>query len=291
MSREVVELSLLNGTMSGAVSGSTSSKDVVALKFPRTQLKELEARRELENPGIYFLFGTLEDSDENIVYIGKAGIRKEGHPLFERLKEHDRSGKKLFWKEVILFSSRDWEATDVDYLEKQFYDLAKNAERYQLDNNSTPPGSHVRESNEIRLEKVITQVSLLVEVMGHLVFKPVDTRRTTTGSDGQYNFLTFSMTYGQGQDKVEASGELTDEGFVVLPGSRIKKTTASSCRPAVVNKRENFFKSHKDGKVVKPLVFTSHSQAASFVGGANLSGNQYWKTDDGRSPEQVLNGD
>ena len=54
----------------------------------------------LNQSGIYFLFGETSDSSaKEIVYIGQAGVRKNGKALLNRLKEHSR--KKDYQNEAV----------------------------------------------------------------------------------------------------------------------------------------------------------------------------------------------
>ena len=43
-----------------------------AILIPRNKLKEIEAREEIKNVGVYFLFGEQEDKAKPCVYIGEA---------------------------------------------------------------------------------------------------------------------------------------------------------------------------------------------------------------------------
>ncbi|WP_416148918.1 GIY-YIG nuclease family protein [Salipaludibacillus sp. HK11] len=82
--------------------------------------------------GVYFLFGMDEDSGESVVYIGQAGVRKNGEGIINLLKEHKRHVDKDYWTEAISFttSNNSFGPTEVSYLESRFCEMAKQANRY-----------------------------------------------------------------------------------------------------------------------------------------------------------------
>ncbi len=64
---------------------------------PRAKLKDVKNRMEMQQSGIYFLFGR-DDNDNDMAYIG------ETENLFDRIANHDTN--KDFWELVIAFTSK-----------------------------------------------------------------------------------------------------------------------------------------------------------------------------------------
>ncbi|WP_229771233.1 MULTISPECIES: GIY-YIG nuclease family protein [Anaerococcus] len=56
----------------------------LAYKIPRSYLDKCKDRSDLKQSGIYFLYGKKEN-DEDEVYIGQAGIRKNGEGVLYRI--------------------------------------------------------------------------------------------------------------------------------------------------------------------------------------------------------------
>lgn len=49
----------------------------VAYKIPRTELDKCKERDDLKQSGVYFLFGTSDETGKGGVYISQAGARKK----------------------------------------------------------------------------------------------------------------------------------------------------------------------------------------------------------------------
>ena|SRR3990172_3820014 len=68
-----------------------------AVAAPRSEIKELLQRKELDDPGIYILTGIDPDSDKPMCYIG------EGEAVGKRLRSHKA---KDFWVHAYVFTSK-----------------------------------------------------------------------------------------------------------------------------------------------------------------------------------------
>ena len=53
---------------------------------------------------IYFLYGTSDETGENVVYVGQAGVRKSGEGILYRLQEHKRNSEKDYWTEAVVLA-------------------------------------------------------------------------------------------------------------------------------------------------------------------------------------------
>lgn len=112
----------------------------VAYKIPRTELDKCKEREDLKQSGVYFLFGTSDQTDENVVYVGQAGARKCGEGILFRLHEHKRNPDKDYWTKAIIFttSNNSFGPTEISYLENRFCNLAKEAKRHHVDTDASP---------------------------------------------------------------------------------------------------------------------------------------------------------
>lgn len=101
-------------------------------------------REELKQTGVYLLFGKDDLNEKNVVYVGQAGIRKNGEGILYRLLEHNRNPKKDYWTEAITIttSSDSLGPTEISYLEHRLCQLAIEANRYDVKNGNAPtPGN------------------------------------------------------------------------------------------------------------------------------------------------------
>lgn len=62
----------------------------------------------MKQTGVYFLFGTDEESGKELIYIlGQAGVRKNGDGILCRLQEHKRNQEKDYWTEAVAITTTD----------------------------------------------------------------------------------------------------------------------------------------------------------------------------------------
>ncbi len=83
---------------------------------------------------------------------------------------------------------------------------------------------------------------------------------------------------------VKASGIVTENGFTVLAGSAVRPTIAKYLNPTLIALRKQCEEDgtiSKDWHLTKDMEFKSPSTAAYFLFGANASGPQTWKDENG----------
>lgn len=66
----------------------------IAYKIPRTELEKAKSIDDFKRIGIYFLFSTSDESEDNIVYIIQAGTRKNEEGILTPLQELKRNPDK-----------------------------------------------------------------------------------------------------------------------------------------------------------------------------------------------------
>ena len=76
-----ISLYLLNGSVTGVIKYTLPNWTGVIYKIPRTELESCKKRVDLQQSGVYFLFGKSDENNDNVVYVGQAGIRKNGNEL------------------------------------------------------------------------------------------------------------------------------------------------------------------------------------------------------------------
>lgn len=89
-----INLFLMDGAPSGRIKCTLAKWTGVAYEIPRTELDKCKGRDDLSQSGDYFLFGSYDQTGENVVYIGQAGVRKNGEGILYRLQEHKRNPDK-----------------------------------------------------------------------------------------------------------------------------------------------------------------------------------------------------
>ncbi|WP_054697968.1 GIY-YIG nuclease family protein [Syntrophomonas palmitatica] len=275
-----IKLFLLDGTPNGRWICEMSNWTGKAYKIPRTAVKECVDRKELCSSGIYFLFGTDDDTGLPLVYVGESEL------IFERLKAH-LDGKD-FWTEVIVFISKDdnLNKAHIKYLENRFHDIATQAGRYTVKNSNIPTKSSLSEADTAEMEEFIHNARIVINTLGHKVFEPI--AQVAEGLTQHENLFSIQNSKG-----VLAKGQVVPDGFVVLKGSTISPNVShNSVSPGVIRAREKYISNGKvvDWALQEDILFSSSSAAADFVLGNSVSGPKTWKNKDGKTLKEVEEG-
>lgn len=287
-----LNLFLMDGTPNGIIKCTLANWTGVAYKIPRIKLDELKGRNDLSQSGVYFLFGTSDQTDENIVYIGQAGIRKNGEGLLSRLIEHKRNPDKDYWTEAVVFttSNNSFGPTEISYLENRFCALAKEANRYIVKNEVEPSQGNITEEKESELEEFIDYAKIVMGALGHKLFEPlINKPKIAINDETLEELLLFLKRNSRKSGKIiEASCKRTNEGFVVLQGSHIETIDSESIPPGIKKRRQKA-KIDENGILQENILFRSPSYAAAFVIGGHVNGLTQWKTKDGRTLKEIEN--
>lgn len=97
---KTIQLYLIDGVPKGRIKCTLANWTGIAYKIPRIELDKAKSIDYLKQSGVYFLFSTSDETQENIVYIGQAGNRKNGEGILNRLQEHKRNPDKDYWTEA-----------------------------------------------------------------------------------------------------------------------------------------------------------------------------------------------
>ena len=265
-----IQLYLMDGDVNGRIKCTLANWTGLAFKIPRTALDLCKDRPELKQTGVYLLFGK-DENDKSVVYIGQAGVRKNGEGILNRLVEHNRNPKKDYWTEAIaLTTSNDsLGPTEISYLEHQFYQLAVKAKRYDVKNDNDPTPGNISEEKESELDEFIEYAKVIVGTLGHKVFVPL----LADNNDGE-NTTSESIILYCTRNGINSIGVRTSDGFVVKKGSIISQKITKSCPDYVLKKRTQ----HKNiidanNMLTEDILFNTPSGASSFACGASTNGN------------------
>jgi hypothetical protein len=283
-----INLFLMDGTAVGRIKCTLANWTGVAYKIPRTELDKCKERDDLKQSGVYFLFGTSDQTGENVVYIGQAGIRKNGEGILYRLIEHKRNPDKDYWTEAIVFttSNNSFGPTEISYLENRFVGMATEAGRYLVKNNNDPTMGNITEEKESELEEFIDYAKIVMGTLGHKIFEALAEKSSTPKVkeiiDDDELTLFMKRNSRKSGKLIEASCKQTREGFVILKGSLIETIDSESIPPGIKERRLKA-KIDEHGILQENVLVNSPSYAAAFVIGGHANGLVEWKTEDGTS--------
>lgn len=159
----------IHGTKDGYIHAS-SIPHIDTYRIPREYVDELKNVPGLRDAGIYILVG------DGTVYIGQADNRENGKGLLGRMLEpHGKAGIDD-WSVGYALSVRSqvyFGATELNYLERYFYDEAKKNGRYTILNGNRP---HATEPNSFMKSAINNFVEfakfILAEDLGCQVYVP-----------------------------------------------------------------------------------------------------------------------
>lgn len=264
-----IQLFLMYGESGGRIKCTLANWTGVAYKIPRTELDKCKERDDLKQSGVYFLFGTSDETGKGVVYIGQAGARKNGEGILNRLQEHKRNPEKDYWTEAIVFttSNNSFDPTEISYLENRFCNLALEANRYEVKNGNDPTPGNITEEKESEMEEFIDYAKVIMGTLGHKLFEPISktVSQTAEGTSAilkDHSNLHLERTIKK-IGKVEADGSQTSEGFVVFKGSHISLVDDNTI-PAVIKERRKNTLIDEQGVLQEDMLFTSPSYAAIF---------------------------
>lgn len=270
---KTIKIFLIDGDPNGRMSCELSNWSGKAYKIPRIKIKDCTDRDDLTSTGVYLLFGK-NDEGKDQVYIGEA------ESILKRLNQ--QLTQKDFWNEAIIFISKDenLNKAHIKYLENRLHEIAKSANRYNVDNSIIPTQSSISESDRAEMEEFIEYIKMLVNTLGHKVF---DEKREFKPKQKQETFFIKAARGADGQ------GEPTSDGFVVFKNSKAAATIVNSMTPSFITYRQKLINENilVDKGVyfefADDYIFSSPSTAAVMVMGRNANGLTEWKNKEGKT--------
>jgi len=281
---ENIRLFLIDGTVRGTWKAELDNWTGMAYKIPWGDLEKYKSVDALRNPGVYFFLGQRSDGTP-YAYVG------EGEDVWQRITQkhtfNQAAGEEpLFWTEVIALVDNNHylDKAKIKFLENKFYIMASEAGRYELKNATTPTKPKLSEGDVSSLEKFSDNARLLFAALGHILLEPktvVGTGPVAADPDLlYYKKMNFS-----------GIGKMTEDGFWVLKGSRLRDQLYQSVPDTIRSKRKEYATKIDDSYVLQTDVrFGSPSYAAMFVCGTSANGLTAWKNDQGTCLKDINDG-
>ena len=247
--------------------------------------KLIDEQKEFEKPGIYILKSHTDNPMySEKVYIGEADIIKD------RLKIHLHNPSKEF-DELIVFISKDKMLNKalIKYLEAESIRIAKEVKTAELENINQPNKPFLHEADISDMEYFLEQMKIILPLVGFMCFKPNTINKEESDKLIESIKNNKEKVYYISREDIEAKLVKTEKGFVVLKGSTCRKENVYSLKRDRVSLKDKLI---KDGILKENVdvyifeedtIFNSTSQAASIILGAQTSGPQVWKDENGNT--------
>ncbi|MFO0764365.1 MAG: GIY-YIG nuclease family protein [Candidatus Gracilibacteria bacterium] len=269
---------LVDGSPTGVKTTELSGWIGKAIMVPRAKLKDVKSRPEMQQSGVYFLFGK-DDNESDVAYIG------ETENLFDRIANHDTN--KDFWEMAIAFTSKGNDLTkgDVKFLESRAIEKAKQIKRFNLTNNTTPPRNNLPEYQQASMEEFLENIDLLLSASGYPIIKDI---LSTPDQNLDENSFYSIKTRG-----VDGKGLYTNDGFIILAGSKGKKEVVESFKGKAKRLRTELLEKGILQEVADDIIFvedyigSSPSFAASILTGRPTNGWIEWKMSNGKTLDEM----
>jgi predicted GIY-YIG superfamily endonuclease len=256
-----------------------TTRIVQVIEVPRSLLQDFLGMPESGQVAVYFLFGQSDDSAESRVYIGQTG------DLRARLASHNKS--KDFWQRAFVLVSRTNSLTQTHalFLEWHCLRVAQEVGRYTVENGNSGSKPHTPAPLEADCLEIFETGQVLLTTLGCPIFEAV-ARIEGSAAEAEVFYCRANGS--------DARGQYTPEGFVVLKGSsgrrksvpHLEGTSSGRFREKLV---ESGVMKESGQKVVFPKdhLFGSPSMAAIALLGRVSNGWIEWKTEDGRTLDEV----
>lgn len=140
----------------------------LGLEIYRRSWEKYKNRPELQQAGIYILFGYDEVNDKPTVYIGQGdGIKK-------RIEQHDKN--KDFWEKVLVFvsSNNGLNRAHITWLEWALINKGKKENRCNLDNSVVPTEPVLSESEKADTREFLNEILSILPLVEVKVFEKAD---------------------------------------------------------------------------------------------------------------------
>ncbi len=239
------------------------------IEVPRRDLAAFIELDDAKQVGVYFLIiGENKDS----LYIGQSG------EVGKRLMRHHQEEKKDWDRALVLVSlTQNLTQTHALYLESLSIDKAKACGRYELTNGNQGQAPYTPIPLKADCEEMHEIGRLLLTTLGYPIFESLT-------EPGLYDKETlFYCTRGG----VDAQGLYTNEGMVILKGSRSPTKTDRKTEPRLVEQRRELLEKgvltlqDDDAVFERDYLCKTPSGASCLLLQAASNGWTDWKTEQG----------
>jgi hypothetical protein len=265
---QTIQIYLPRGDPHGIRIADSATRIAEVIDVPRKLLKDFLAMPECKQLAVYLLFGSSEDRATDKVYVGQSA------ELATRLETHHQ--EQDFWQRALILIARAHSLTETHarYLEWLCIREASKARRYLPENDGNGSKPHTPVPQETECQAIFDAARMLFATLGYPVFDPVLSKEARADHRRYYCACGGSI----------AVGEYTEEGFVVLKGSRAREgVSAWRANQLYGRRRTELIEQGKlalrHGALVflEDVLFSSPDGAAAVVVGDAANGWTEWK--------------
>jgi hypothetical protein len=203
------------------------------------------------------------------------------------MRIHLRSESKDFFDRVVFLVSSDEMLTKghVRYLESRLIKLTQDAGSVALTNDTHPDFQRLPEADRADMDTFVDNAALILPILGADLFRRRQRPQAATQADDGSHVGVASPIFTFATGGASATGQETEDGFVVLAGSTARRAASSTFPAGYAALRDKLVANGQLGQGAAPdlwtfstdVTFSSPSAAASIVSGRSASGPLEWK--------------
>jgi hypothetical protein len=242
---------------------------------PRQNLKDLKNRSEINQPGLYLLFGVKEETGENLVYIG------ESESFYSRISNHDAN--KDFWNIAVVFTG-GLNRADVKYLEYRATRLANEAKRMMVQNKVQPQENTLSEFQKVTIDQYFENIRFILSTFQYEVFEIAE-----------QSYIDNTLYHLRADGVTAKAKALEDGAMIVFAGAIARRRETDSftgwskaARQRFIQEGKLVIKDDDSLEFIEDVVFKSPSAAAATLAGRPINGWTAWEDENGNTLDQNL---
>lgn len=283
MAKRMLNITMIEGDACGALLCNLKPGHASVYKISREELSKYKKLDDMSKPGIYFLSGK-----GGHVYVGQANERMNGQGIWLRVSEHNRD-KEDYWTEayMVIRKGEDLTATDLNYLENRFCNMAIDAGDV-VHNKKNPGTGKYSDETEVMMEPFIDEVKEILFLLGNKMF--VDNEASVEVSEEPEGLKLFITKTGNQEGRsVDARIVKQGDKYILLKGSKLAVKPSKKAEDRITRKRAEYNELiTEEGIVIEDIQFDSPSTLAQVATISSVNGKVELKDAEGRLLKELL---
>jgi hypothetical protein len=229
-----IQIFLPSGDPTGIQVAELTTGIVQVIEVPRKLVNDFLTMPQAEQVGVYFLVGEDSETGRPAVYVGQTGN------VGRRINEHHLEGKHDFWSRALVAVSLKHSFTNTHalYLEWSSIAQANIAQRYKVLNGNAGSKPHTPAWLEADCEEFFQTIRMLLATLGQRFMDSL--APAVSASIALQQTMVVPSTEAlvcSGKDGAAATGQYTDDGMVVLKGSKARLMVVPSFEGSAAHRR------------------------------------------------------
>lgn len=268
----------------------------VIYKIPISSISLCTSIPDFQFSGVYFLVADEDFPDRRTIYIGQADVRQNGGGLLMRIQEPHPTIANWSTAFVLTMKNNSLGATEINYLERSFYDMVRAAGRYRLANRYCPSVGNIVDDLQDEMDDFIRSARVILDTTGYKFFTPppempVSSEPVAVPAPELVEPVVIpviepheEVLFYLKKKTCDAVGKFAPDsnGFILLKGSKIRFSVTDNTPSHARRAREKYADIiDGDSIITEDIFFPSINKAACFVTAVSTNAQIAWCTSSG----------